>query len=706
MPTLSHRTTRQKLLIDGLLLFLLILFTGGITAWYVSTEHYFYSWDLSSYQNLALDMAYAFRDSKEKGIYRLLESLSWDHNQLFTLPLVPFILTFGESRLVYILGIALVYLLPFSLIMGAIATKLIAAHPRSVFWLTVLLTLLLPPIWRPTLRGYPDTGGVLLISLAMLAYLQDVRLKKRWQIPVIGVLLALAMLFRRHFAYSSLAFLYAISLYALIRAYVNGRPNLRIVFDNFIGQAVRIGLIAATSLATLILVAGAWVYRIHTTDFNALYDSFKLPFIQVFIYYAAIFYSLAIWLLVVLGFLAGVLTRVIALPSFIFICLFGILSLTQWLIVVRYAGLHYALHFAPFVILGFTAFIWTIWIKLKGKPRTLTLSILGLYIISNFIINFTSLATLNTKLVRPLFSMSTPPLIRTDYDEVVRMIDELRQLAPSRQPIYVAASSEILNYDLMKNAEQKLYGRKGSILNFFVVPTVDSEDFYPLEQLLQAQYVVLARPLQTILASKEEQDLVKVVFDAFTQNWEIAQDFKRLPVEFPLQQGTVVSIYQRTRPTSQETAVRTLHIIQQQIGERPGNQLDWIVLNNLFPSKIISNADKTYKIVTHPSYRNKQPKTSYLYIGKLPPNQAGVTGTITFKDNRCVGLSLQVSMLSKEGKVLRVSETVHSPGQQPNFNISLQNSNAAYLLLDVVSPDNNNRIDYCSTEINNLSVSN
>ena len=113
-----------------------------------------------------------------------------------------------------------------------------------------------------------------------------------------------------------------------------------------------------------------------------------------------------------------------------------------------------------------------------------------------------------------------------------------------------------------------------------------------------------------------------------------------------------------------------------------------------------------YRRFWHPSYRNKQPKTSYLYIGKLPPNQAGVTGTITFKDNRCVGLSLQVSMLSKEGKVLRVSEAVHYPGQRPNFNISLQNSNAAYLLLDVVSPDNNNRIDYCSTEINNLSVSN
>lgn len=706
MPTLSHLTTRQKLLIDSSLLFLLILITGCFTAWYVSSEHYFYSWDLSSYQNLALDMSYAFRDSKGKAIFKLLESLTWDYNQLFTLPLIPFILTFGNSRLVYILSLALVYLLPFILIMGAIATKLIPAYPRSVFWLTVLLTLFLPPIWKPTLRGYPDTGGVLLISLAMLTYLQDVRLQKRWQSPIIGFLLALALLFRRHFAYSSLAFLYAISWSALIRAYLDGRPNPRRVLHNFLGQAVQIGLIAATSLATLILVAGAWVYRIHNTDFNALYASFKLPFIQVVIYYAAIFYSLPIWLLVVLGFLVGALTRVIARPSFMFICLFGIFSLAQWLIIVRYAGIHYALHFAPFVILGLTTFLWVIWIRFKGKRRSLIISVVGLYLIGNFIINFTSLLTFNTKLTRSLFSVSTPPLTRKDYYEVVRIIDLLRQIAPSQQPIYVAASSETLNYDLMRNAEQQLYGRNRSILNFPVIPVVDSEDFYPLEQLLPAQYLVLAKPLQTILVSKEQQDLVRVVFDAFTQNWEIARDFKRLPVEFTLQNSTVISIYRRTRPTSQETAVRTLHIIQQQIGERPGNQLDWIVLSHLFPSKIISNPDQTYNIVTHPSYRNQPPKTSYLFIGKLPSNQVEVTGTIAFKDNRCVGLSLQVSMLSNEGKVLKVSETVHYPGQPPNFTISLQNPNAAYLLLDVLSSDKNNHIDYCSTEIKNLYVSN
>jgi hypothetical protein len=50
--------------------------------------------------------------------------------------LIPFILVFGSSRLIYELALALAYLLPFALVMGAIATQLIRAHSRPVFWAT------------------------------------------------------------------------------------------------------------------------------------------------------------------------------------------------------------------------------------------------------------------------------------------------------------------------------------------------------------------------------------------------------------------------------------------------------------------------------------------------------------------------------------------------------------------------------------------
>jgi hypothetical protein len=62
-------------------------------------------------------------------------------------------------------------------------------------------------------------------------------------------------------------------------------------------------------------------------------------------------------------------------------------------------------------------------------------------------------------------------------------------------------------------------------------------------------------------------------------------------------------------------------------------------------------------------------------------------------------------MLSHEGRILKVAETLYSSGESPKFALSLQHQNAAYLRLDVLSRDQSERISYCFAEINNLSVS-
>jgi hypothetical protein len=91
--------------------------------------------------------------------------------------LAPFIFFFGDSRIVYIVSNALVYIVPFSLVMGVLATKIIPVHSHIVFWSTTFLTLLIPPTWISTLRGYPDIGAAVLIGLAILFYLKDITLK-------------------------------------------------------------------------------------------------------------------------------------------------------------------------------------------------------------------------------------------------------------------------------------------------------------------------------------------------------------------------------------------------------------------------------------------------------------------------------------------------------------------------------------------------
>jgi hypothetical protein len=220
----------------------------------------------------------------------------------------------------------------------------------------------------------------------------------------------------------------------------------------------------------------------------------------------------------------------------------------------------------------------------------------------------------------------------------------------------------------------------------------------------------------------KELDVVTVVFDAFTQNQEIAQDFRRLPVQFTLEQGTVVSIYQRIRPTSLDTAVRTLNTIVQRTGERPGGQVDWLVVNPYSNYSVVKkNLNNTYKLVSRPSDRllkadskelgqsqrdrTQGKETSFLYLGSLPEN-AKVTGAIISLSQPCVSSSLRLSTLNKDGEIFSSLEAKYVPNDSRRFALSISGKNSTYLLLDILSYDRNNLSNFCKMEINSVTVSN
>jgi len=721
---------RQKFLVNASFLALLTLIIVTITWLYISSERNFHWWIDWYYPTIRI--ATAFGESPAEGIKLVQETLVEERNRLYALPLVPFILTFGSSRLVYEISLALVYLLPLALVMGAIATQLIPAHRQTVFWSTALLTLLIPANWVPTFMGIPDTGGAVFIGLATFVYLQDVRLKQWWRIPLIGFLIGLSILLRRHFVYGGIAFLGAVTLQALIFFSAEVRKKPHLAWRNLLLAGVRIGLIAAISFATIAAVAWQFTYRAITTDYGTFYTSWSLPLGDIVPLYAY-YYGGATCLMVAIGFSASILTRTVALPAIHFIGLSGVFSLIVWLLVLRYGNIFYALHITPLVIIGLVAFIWTTWIRLTGKVRTLMLGLVGCYLVGNLVIGLTPMGQFES-FARPLFALSNPPLVRTDYDEVRRLVNYLRQLAPKQEPIFVVGYQRLqLDSGLVGVAELVIHGND-RILNILPVPKVDSRDEYPFETLLQAQYVVVPNPLAEypgiptkVPAVGEwlpntELGVVQVVVDAFTQNWEFAQDFKRLPIQFKFSGNTVVSIYQRTRPISLSTAVRTFYPMQQQIGKRPGSQLDWIVvsqpLNKSFASK---NQDKTYRLVGYGSDRKaetslaKLPRLitrsgdrtqwlgiSFLYLGSVPL-KTEVTGAITYLDNACLRASLRLTTLNKEGQI--VSSTENLVRDSSSFRLSISGKNSAYLLLDVETYDKNNLMNSCTIELNSLTVS-
>jgi hypothetical protein len=133
------------------------------------------------------------------------------------------------------------------------------------------------------------------------------------------------------------------------------------------------------------------------------------------------------------------------------------LSLIEWLLVLRYGYLHYTIHITPIALLGISTFFWTTWLTLKGKVRYFMLGAAGLYLVLNAAVG---LIPLKIDLSR-LFIANFPPLVRSDYDEVVKLVEFLRKLAPNEEPIYIVGASNNFNANILRQANRKLNPPEG-----------------------------------------------------------------------------------------------------------------------------------------------------------------------------------------------------------------------------------------------------
>ena len=705
------------------LLILLFLITITISCSYVNSEHTFYAGDFAPvyYHNAVQLVVRAWRQSPAEAIIEIWQSLGQDHNQLFTIPLLPLALLFGDSRTSYIVSVAVVYLLPWSLVMGAIASRLLLlGNPKIIFWLTTFITILLPMTWLPALRGYPDVGGAVVIGIAYLLIISPKKSQglspESLSLPLLqsssppifnriswrrlitlGFCLGLAMLFRRHFVYADLALLGGAAVEEIGLIFINQKQVIR----GILNLGGRIAVVGAIALLTIMIPAREFTTRALTTDFRGLYASWSLTFTDIFTYYLN-FYGWLTWILVIIGFILGFILVTLPFQRGVFIISTGIISLVNLLVILRYDSLQYTLHFTPFIVLGLITLLVTSYRKFTNKLRLITI-VSGVYLGINFLFMLTGLGKFNLPL-RSIFAANYPPQVRQDYQQIQKLTNYLRQVAAKKEPIYVISSSamDLLSRDVLVNAETTFYGKEKTILNFLSPQSFDSSSSYPLEDLLQSKYVVVTEPMQYRF-SVEHHDVARVAYEVFAKNWEFSQDFRRLPETFRLENGSVVSIYQRTRPTTISIAIKTLGKMQQEIKERPGGQPDWISIGQQFPLTIQQQSSMVYQINTQAGYRNRLPTTALIYLQPLP-SIVQVKGLIKFPDQQCLGVSLKLSIYNQQGQRITTTETLKTPQFPPVFFLSSTTKQGDYLVWQVISSDDRELIDHCGVEISNLTL--
>jgi hypothetical protein len=652
----------------------LIGLTAVISTIYISHEQYFYFWDYSHYSNLVNELASKLHESPFKAIECFVDYLVDDYTQIPSLPLVPFALLFGNSRQVFILSLSLVYIVPFCLITGKISTEIFPSLPRHFFWTTAFLTLFTPATWVSILRGYPDLGGASIISLATLLYWKDPQLKKRNQIIQLAGLLAFSAWFRRPFAYSVRAFLVTIFLMSILDYYAHRKQEPKPALKEFRRIVIQISKITIW----FIIFSPVLIIKILFIDYRNLFASYEMSTYEVCNYYIHEFGWL-VFLSTILGYSLGLFNQVGRNRKYIFFLLMGVISIFQWIFFAKQNGSHYTTIFISFVIIGLvTLLVSSIKISTKIDRKSVFISCIVIgSIINNMLFALTSLGGINFKL-RSLFPVTKTPLYRSDFNEVTRLLDFLRENSTKNKAIYVAASSQTLTSDTLIAAEKQVYGTKK--LNVLRTSNIDSRDTYPLNELLKSHFVVVATPTQYHLPA-QEQKVVKVAVDAFDKSWSFSKDFKKIPVEFFLENGVKVNIYERIRETPFTTILETLQSINKIINRNQARETQWLMLQSEQPINISKDIFRTVQLYDIPL--TPEQSSSFLYFGPIPPS-IRLQGKLSTSHCPNLGkLELRIAAMNQQGQFLNSQALAYPIDKDINIVSKTLPPHVTYLHLEI-----------------------
>lgn len=645
----------------------MIFVIGGIAvlAWlYVKQENTLYFHDFSFFHLSTSLIKDTFLQNPLTATAVAYMSTMRTYNLLYTLPLVPFELIFGDSRTAYIEGLTVLYLLPYIFTSGIIFGALTDGSKRLSIWIGALTAATIPCLWATVLRGYPDVLGALMVNIAIIIYLKEPQLTSTRKSILIGVFLALSALVRRHFLFADLAFGCAVLVH---------QSALSKLTKNLAGRTATIARIKGvmtigfTALVVLSTVGFLFVSDLLSHNYPRIYAAFHVPVGQATEYFGVSF-GLALWVMAVVGnILLLVKDRSEHRLSWFVVC-FSLLNMLVWLLLGGQLGIHYNLHFCPFIIIGISNLLY-VGITGGALLRYTVLPFAACFLIGNGYLALSPLSTVKSlpwkmnipgwlnifeqkgDAIGSTFSANYHPLVRDDFDDVFRLVWRLKELAPGEKRAMIVAGSEILNDDTIKNAERQLFNIKKNTLHISKASYTDTEESFPLEQVLNADAVVVAHPVQ-FFVDKENQKVLQVAANIFDENWDAAQDFEKVSNAFFLDNSVTVTVYHRVKPTSLETAVKTLERIKSFVGKRPLGQPDWINTGEVSDTAFESKRNKFFFPCAEPDKSTTVGADRYLFSVEELPINGSVHGVLEYT---CASTppAVEFLLLDDKGTVLK-----------------------------------------------------
>ncbi|WP_258051838.1 hypothetical protein [Mesorhizobium sp. INR15] len=501
----------------------------------MSIEQNVYYWDFIAYHDSFNQLGALLIESPIQALIKLKNSIETDdYGMAILVPLMPFQILFGGSRLSFIVAVVTIYLIPTALFVARLSyLEAVTTTQPSRGWLAVwIAALLYTPFWAATLRGWPDIAGCLAL-LAATYFLWKPRFLTRE--PVIsgicvGVCLWLAFMLRRWYAYSVVGLLISAALFCLLQAARD--REFSTLWRAALGAACAICVIVAAALTFQLPL----ISKILATNYGDLYSGYRTNFASQIDQFGARL-SYANWLLIGTGLYLSITRR----NRFSLFC--AVASALTFLLFVRTQDPDRH-HSMPMFLWLFPAYAQAI-VAIVSMPalrwrwaNAVMVVVAGLAFLGAFF-------PMGRQLLSPISYFfareATLPLHLDNLAEYRRLVDDLVKKGGTGDSFSVFASGAIMSDSLLLSMNPVLY-------NYVILSCqIDSRDQFQPESL-KSKYIVVTNP-PIIHRQPDAQICVTLPDQHIVQGTGIGAAYRRITT-YQLSGNVTGYLYEQVRPVS------------------------------------------------------------------------------------------------------------------------------------------------------------
>ena len=560
-----------------------LLFSLAGVCYLIFQNRFIYFWDYSGYWKLCIQQIGLIFSDPASAMKQLAASISQsDYNHLLptivSLPYEISIAVMGGSFQQYVITNYVVFMLPAILGQALCAVKLLArlspagtaASSSRRFAGAALLAALLPAGYYPVFLGYID-AGILLPMTAAVYLLLDWDLtapftaRSQWRDLFFVLMLLLAWISRRYVAYFIIGSVAAAICLAIIQL-ATGRNELpppdaknRVKKNKpkrskrAVGPAKRppalnalchFAYMGAVGAAVLFIFFRSFILNALLTDYRAAYSAYDAPFSEKLRALGGSYGLAALAAVIAVTVLCCLIKKRGRGPVLALLVMTAATALSFF--TVQNMGSHHRYLVLVPLYLFTAAAVFPLFEKAAAVPLRATSALCCAALTANFAYAFVPPARAILSPVRSALCDAYVPLQRNDIDELHALRDYLQEkTVPEGKPVYVLASSGILNDDIIRCLN--LPNSVPALQTLLFTYHVDLRDGFPVS-FFSADVVVTTDPIQTHLHAGTQEIVRYLAQQVQDETSSIGSHFRRDDRTFTLDDGVTVYIYDLVEP--------------------------------------------------------------------------------------------------------------------------------------------------------------